>query len=120
MSGNVDYITLVHIVFTHAVLSRAQALAWEGDVGASQAAIGARQKIRRGAALKSEFSRQPTLGDLSTEDGRFLRCLLTEFSENAGLVADVYESTRRLEGLSLDRVSIERHARALLEVRRQK
>jgi hypothetical protein len=35
----------------------------------------------------------------TSEDDRLLCCLMAEFSENMGLVADVYISTRRLEGL---------------------
>lgn len=40
--------------------------------------------------------------DWTSEDDRLLCCLMTEFSENMGLVADVYISTRRLEGMFFD------------------
>jgi hypothetical protein len=46
-----------------------------------------------------------------------LCCLVTEFSENMGLVADVYISTRRLEGIYFDLASTMDRIRKIAKAR---
>lgn len=53
----------------------------------------------------------------NTEDDRLLCCIMTEFGDNNALVADVYVSTRRLEGIHCDTSHTVQRIRQLLEVR---
>ena len=52
----------------------------------------------------------------TSEDDRLLCCLMTEFSENMGLVADVYISTRRLEGLYFELAQTMERIRTIAKV----
>jgi hypothetical protein len=53
-----------------------------------------------------------------TDDDRLLCCLMTEFSENLALAADVYVSTRRLEGVHRDAANTEKRIRQIAQARR--
>jgi hypothetical protein len=55
--------------------------------------------------------------DFPNPDDRLLCCLMTEFSENMGLVADVYISTRRLEGIYYDLATTMDRIRKIAKVR---
>jgi hypothetical protein len=55
----------------------------------------------------------------TSEDDRLLCCLMAEFSENMGLVADVYISTRRLEGMYFELATTMERIRNIAKVRHQ-
>lgn len=72
------------------------------------------QQFRRGMHPdQGQYMAQPW----SPDDDKLLYCLMTEFSENMGLVADVYISTRRSEGLYFEVATTMERIRNIAKVR---